>query len=155
VRARRFRIVFVCGLQEGEFPAPGAPEPFLSDERRRELAASAGLRLRASEDTLARERYLFYACISRATELLILSYRSSDEEGNIQLRSPFLADVEDLLAEGWAERRRRRLLADVVWPARLAPTTRELARSQASAAAAIAGEPSVPTRVIGEPALGH
>ena len=40
IRARRFRVVFVCGLQEGEFPRAAAPEPFLSDERRRELAAS-------------------------------------------------------------------------------------------------------------------
>jgi ATP-dependent helicase/DNAse subunit B len=155
VRARRFRIVFVYGLQEGEFPAPGAPEPFLSDERRRELAASAGLRLRASEDALARERYLFYACISRATEQLVLSYRSSDEEGNIELRSPFLADVEDLLAEGWSERRRRRLLADVVWPPELAPTGRELARSRASAGAAVAGEVAVPERRLGQMALAH
>jgi ATP-dependent helicase/DNAse subunit B len=155
VRARRFRAVFVCGLQEGEFPLPGAPEPFLSDERRRELAIASGLRLRASEDALARERYLFYACISRATEQLVLSYRSSDEEGNIELRSPFLADVEDLLADGWAEGRRRRLLADVVWPAELAPTARELSRSQASVGAAQAGEPPAPSRVIGEQALGH
>ncbi len=153
VRARRFRVVFVCGLQEGAFPLPGAPEPFLSDERRRELAASSGLRLRPSEDALARERYLFYACVSRATEQLILSYRSSDEEGNIELRSPFLADVEDLLVEGWAARRRRRLLADVVWPPDAAPTAHELARSLASAGAAAAGEPELTPRVIGERAL--
>ena len=42
IRARRFRAVFVCGLQEGEFPRAGAPEPFLSDERRRELAIALG-----------------------------------------------------------------------------------------------------------------
>ncbi len=155
VRARRFRVVVVSGLQEGEFPAPGSPEPFLSDERRRELAASSGLRLRASEDALARERYLFYACISRATEQLILSYRSSDEEGNIELRSPFLADVEDLLVEGWAEGRRRRLLADVVWPPEIAPTARELARSQASAGAEAAGDIPAPERRLGPVALSH
>ena len=45
VRARRFRVVFVCGLQEGEFPQPARPEPFLSDERRWELAAAGGPRL--------------------------------------------------------------------------------------------------------------
>ena len=60
--------MFVCGLQEGEFPLATAPEPFLSDERRRELAACSGLRLRPRDDALARERYLFYACISRATD---------------------------------------------------------------------------------------
>jgi ATP-dependent helicase/DNAse subunit B len=153
VRARRFRVVFVCGLQEGAFPLPGTPEPFLPDERRRELAAVAGLRLSPSEDVLARERYLFYACVSRATEQLILSYRSSDEEGNIELRSPFIADVEDLLEVGWAEKRRKRMLADVVWAAAEAPTERELTRARAAAAAAISGEPAAPDRVIGAVAL--
>ena len=102
IRARRFRAVLVCGLQENEFPLAAAPEPFLSDELRRELAAAAGLRLRPREDALARERYLFYTSVSRATERVILSYRSSDEEGNLALPSPFLADVAELLDEDWA-----------------------------------------------------
>jgi RecB family exonuclease len=139
IRARRFRAIFVGGLQEGEFPQPGAPEPFLSDERRRELAASAGLVLAPREDALARERYLFYACVSRATEQLVLSYRSSDEEGNLALPSPFIADVAELLVDGWVQRRRRRLLADVVWPAEEAPTARERLRGEAAAARAAAG----------------
>ena len=48
IRARRFRAVFVCGLQEGVFPARPAAEPFLSDEDRRGLAQAAGLRLRCT-----------------------------------------------------------------------------------------------------------
>ena len=95
--------MFVCGLQESEFPLPGAGEPFLSDERRRELALASGLRLRPREDALAGERYLFYAAVSRATERLFLSYRSSDEEGNLALPSPFVADVADLLDRGWRD----------------------------------------------------
>ena len=67
IRARRFRAVLVCGLQENEFPLAPAPEPFLSDELRRELAVCSGLRLRPREDALARERYLFYTSVSRAT----------------------------------------------------------------------------------------
>ena len=47
---------------------------------------------------------------------VVLSYRSSDEEGNLALPSPFIADVAELLEPDWPERRRRRLLADVVWP---------------------------------------
>ncbi|HWF52461.1 MAG TPA: PD-(D/E)XK nuclease family protein [Solirubrobacteraceae bacterium] len=132
IRARRFRAVFVCGLQDGEFPRPPVPEPFLSDERRWELATASGLRLRPREDAVATERYLFYACVSRATESLVLSYRSSDEEGNIAVRSPFVADVAELLVPEWEERRARRLLADVVWPSAVAPTPRELARAQAA-----------------------
>jgi RecB family exonuclease/superfamily I DNA/RNA helicase len=155
IRARRFRAVFVCGLQEGEFPAPSRPEPFLSDEQRWGLAVSSGLRLRLREDTLARERYLFYAAVSRASERVVLSYRSSDEEGNLALPSPFLADVAELLAEDWPQRRERRLLADVVWAPERAPTAAELERALAAAQAPAAGEEPAPERVLGELALGH
>ncbi|MGO9887625.1 MAG: PD-(D/E)XK nuclease family protein [Solirubrobacteraceae bacterium] len=155
IRARRFRAVLVCGLQENEFPLAPAPEPFLSDELRRELAACSGLRLRPREDALARERYLFYTSVSRATEKVVLAYRSSDEEGNLALPSPFLADVSELLAEDWPDRRRRRMLADVVWPADEAPTERELARAHAAALAPLAGEVPSPIGALSEVALEH
>lgn len=135
LRAQRFRAVFVCGLQEGSFPAPGSPEPFLTDDRRLELAARSGVRLRLREDALARERYLFYSCVSRATEDVVVSYRSSDEEGNIELPSPFIDDLAELFTARWRDRRRRRLLADVVWPLEEAPTPRERARAMVSAPA--------------------
>ena len=153
VRARRFRVVFICGLQEGEFPLPSRPEPFLSDERRRELAAASGLRLRPREDSLAAERYLFYAAVSRATERVVLAYRSSDEEGNLALPSPFIADVAELMTPDWPARRRRRLLADVVWDAASAPTARERERSHAAAGAAVAGEEPGTERRLGPGAL--
>ncbi len=155
IRARRFRAVLVCGLQESEFPLAGAPEPFLSDELRRELAACSGLRLRPREDALERERYLFYTSVSRATEQVVLGYRSSDEEGNLALPSPFVADVSELLVDGWADRRRRRMLADVVWPEDDAPTERELARSRAAAAAPLAGDVPSPIGSLSEAALAH
>jgi ATP-dependent helicase/DNAse subunit B len=155
VRARRFRAVFVCGLQEGEFPRPASPEPFLSDERRFELAAAGGPRLRAREDALAAERYLFYAALSRATERVFLAYRSSDEEGNLALPSPFIADVAELLAPDWPARRRRRLLADVVWEPSRAPTERERARALADCGTAPGGEPPARQRVLGAEALSR
>ena len=53
IRARRFRRVFVTGLCEGEFPAAaGRDDPFLGDERRRELALASGLALPPVEDPL-------------------------------------------------------------------------------------------------------
>jgi RecB family exonuclease len=126
----------------------------LPDERRRELNAASGLRLRPREDALARERYLFYSCVSRGSERLVLSWRSSDEEGNIELASPFIADVAELLAPEWFERRRRRLLADVVFDLSEAPTERERAR----AAAATGGRRPVdaaPPQALSQTALGR
>ena len=131
IRARRFDAVFVCGLQEGEFPA-GAVAGAVPARRgppRRSRAAS-GLRLPVREDRLDRERYLFYLCCSRAERLLVLSSRSSDEEGNPQSQSFFVEDVRDLLAPGAAEstplavggdlgarpRRRPRRSSSARWP---------------------------------------
>jgi ATP-dependent helicase/DNAse subunit B len=155
IRARRYRAVFVCGLQEGDFPRPAHPEPFLSDERRRELALCSGLRLRSHEDVLDRERYLFYAAVSRATERVTLSYRSSDEEGNLAVASPFVADVAEVLDGAWVQRRSRRLLGDVVWPQDAAPTARERARAQAALSAPSVGDEAEPDRRLSGVARGR
>ena len=130
IRARRFEVVFCCGLQEGEFPRNASPEPFLSDDDRRAIATASGLVLPVREDRLDRERYLFYVCASRAERLLVLSSRSSDEEGNPQTESYFVDDVRELLADG-AERRTRSL-SEVTWRPEDAPTAAEWDRAHAA-----------------------
>jgi ATP-dependent helicase/DNAse subunit B len=129
IRARRFDAVFVCGLQEGEFPRGGRPEPFLSDDDRRGIAKAAGLVLRVRDDELERERYLFYVAASRAERALFLSSRFSDEEGNPQAASFFLEDVRDLFMP---IEPRRRSLSDVVWKPDEAPTEIEYERAVAA-----------------------
>jgi ATP-dependent helicase/DNAse subunit B len=127
IRARRFDAVFVCGLQEGEFPRPQPVEAFLSDDDRRALAEH-DLRLPPRDDELERERHLFYSCCSRAERLLALSSRFSDEEGNPQVGSFLVEEVKDLFAELPAE---QRTLADVTWPLAQAPTAGEWDRAHA------------------------
>lgn len=134
IRARRFRAVFVCGLQEGDLPQRPQPEPFLDDGDRGQLAIASGLVLPRHEDTLARERSLFYACVSRPEEALFLSFRTSDEEGGPQQPSPFLDDVRALFTDELWTGRGRRLLAEVTWPPAEAPTPHELRRAQAARA---------------------
>src|SRR4029453_17776483 len=63
IRARRVRALFLCGLQEGAFPAPSRPEPFLGDAERRAVNRVSGLRLPLREDALAVERTFFYAAV--------------------------------------------------------------------------------------------
>jgi hypothetical protein len=134
IRARRFRAVFVCGLQEGDLPQRPQPEPFLDDQDRGQLAIASGLMLPRHEDTLSRERSLFYACVSRPEEALFLSFRTSDEEGGPQQPSPFLDDVRALFTDELWDGRGRRLLAEVTWPPAEAPTPHELRRAQAARA---------------------
>ncbi|HKP91782.1 MAG TPA: PD-(D/E)XK nuclease family protein, partial [Thermoleophilaceae bacterium] len=141
IRARRFQALFVCGLQEGEFPRPPRAEPFLSDDERRDLAAATGLLLPLREHRPDRERYLFYACASRAERLLALSWRETDEEGRPLVRSFLVDDVRDALDGDALDRTlRSRPLAQVAWPLDQAPTEAEWRR-----AAALAG-PDVPPR---------
>ena len=95
LRARRVRALFVCGMQEGVFPAPPSP-PLVAEEQRRALAQASGLVLRASPDSLAAERYLLYAFVSRPRERLILSWHTAGEDGAPRPRSLFVDDVCDL-----------------------------------------------------------
>jgi ATP-dependent helicase/DNAse subunit B len=131
IRARRFAAVFVCGLQEGEFPAGGASDPFLSDADRREIAQASGLALPLRENQLERERYLFYVCASRAERLLVLSARVSGEEGEAEQPSFFLDDVARIFP-GLRDAARRRSLADVTWSSEAAPTAAEWERAVAA-----------------------
>jgi ATP-dependent helicase/DNAse subunit B len=143
VRARRFDAVFVCGLQEGEFPAGSASDPFLSDADRREIAKASGLVLPLREDQLERERYLFYVCASRAEGQLVLSARVSGEEGEAEQPSFFLDDVERIFP-GLRAVARRRSLADVTWTPEQAPTEAEWERAVAAQRHAAAPEPVGP-----------
>jgi len=117
LRARRVRALFLCGLQEGVFPASARPEPLLAEEERRRLAETSGLRLGGSRqaDTLAAERYALYAAVSRPQELLVLSWHAADDDGVAQARSLFVDDIVDLFEEGLEERRARRPLGAVGW----------------------------------------
>ncbi|MBA3305609.1 MAG: exodeoxyribonuclease V subunit gamma [Thermoleophilaceae bacterium] len=130
IRARRFHAVIVCGLQEDEFPRRAAPEAFLPDADRRDIARASGLRLPLREDQLERERYLFYVCASRAERELVLSTRYCDEEGNPQASSFFVDDVREALLD-LDEHVRVRSLADVTWPLDEAPTPAEWERAVA------------------------
>ncbi|HMJ35250.1 MAG TPA: PD-(D/E)XK nuclease family protein [Baekduia sp.] len=134
LRARRVRALFCIGLQEGVFPAPTTPEPFLGDDERREINAASGLRLALHEDALHVERLFFYSAVSRPTDLLALSWHAANDEGAPSVRSLLVDDVADLLPEGWADHPRRRELGAAGWLAVGAPTDREAARFAAAAA---------------------
>ncbi len=121
LRARRVRALFVCGLQEGAFPARTRAQPLLSEEERRRLAELSGLLLgdqeaRSPSAQLAAERYLLYAAVSRPEELLVLSWHSSDDDGQSTPRSLFVDDVCDLFEQSLFASRARRALG-AVYPA--------------------------------------
>ncbi len=116
LRARRVRALFVCGLQEGVFPRRSRPLPFLVEEERRRLAELTGLRVGEARDSLADERYLLYAALSRPEERLFLSWHVADDDGDPTSRSLFIDDVCDLFEESLAASRIRRALGTLDGP---------------------------------------
>ncbi len=101
VRARRVRAIYVCGLQEGSFPAAARDGPFFSTEDRAQIARVSGLVLGRFEDGLAAERYLFYATTSRAEARLGLSWHRVGSDGTPSARSSFVDDVRDAFSPGF------------------------------------------------------
>jgi ATP-dependent helicase/nuclease subunit B len=151
IRARRVRALYLCGLQEGVFPRPGRPEPFLGDAERAELNAASGLRLPLREDQLAVERFFFYAAVSRPTDVLALSWHAADDEGEPRVRSLFVDDVLDLLDP--APEVLRRPLGAAGFDAMLAPTGRELLRAELAAQGVARRRAPAPIAPLRDPAV--
>ena len=138
-RARRVAHMFVCSMQDGDFPRRDTGGPLLSDDARRAL----GLPERKKAET--EDRYLFTVCLSRPKRRLWLSWRNADDEGGATSRSPYVDEVRELLApelpEGLEERDEAiaseaggRGLAESVFEVGSAPSERELARARAAIA---------------------
>jgi ATP-dependent helicase/DNAse subunit B len=92
--ARQWRLpfVFVCGLVEKQFPKFHTQDPFFPEAARAQLKQS-GIRVRTAADFEAEERFLFDWAVTRATELLTLSYPQCDARGQQNLRSLYLDGV--------------------------------------------------------------
>ena len=113
LRARRVQVLFLCRMQEGAFPAPARPEPFLGDDERRAINAATGLRLRSHEDALGAERYLLYATVSRPERALFVAWHAADDEAEPAVRSSFVDDLARLFADDPLARARTRDLGAV------------------------------------------
>ncbi len=126
-RTRRFRAVFVLGLEEGAFPRRERVSAFLDDDRRREL----GRRL-DRPDSVSRDRYLFYTACTRASERLYLVREATDEDGSPREASPFWHEATSIFERGDVDAAtRRRSLSELTWPLEAAPTERERLRALA------------------------
>ena len=130
LRARRVRILFACGLQEGVFPAAPRTEPFFGDVEREQIA----------------ERYLFYAAVSRPEERLYLSWHEAGDDGDLRVRSFFVSDVCDLFGPELEARKQTRSLGEVGWPEGGAPSERERLRGEAAAGPPRREAPIAPLR---------
>ena len=108
LRARRVRALFLCGLQEGAFPAPVRPRALLGRGGARSPGRGFGRPPGGRPEGIDAERYLLYAAVSRPTELLTLSWHTAGEDGRAAVPSLFIEDICDLFDHTLRERTVRR-----------------------------------------------
>ncbi len=128
-RARRFAVVAVLGLTEGEFPGHSDPPSLLTPAQRARLDSLGGGGLFVPETN--QEAALFVSALSRAWQLLLLSARDADDGGGEVLPSRFWSLSKELL--GVADRdNETRTLAEVVFGVEAAPSLRHYLRACAA-----------------------
>jgi ATP-dependent helicase/nuclease subunit B len=134
-RTRRFRFVFLLGLEEGVLPRRASGSPFLTDEQRRRLEDQAPGRRLIRADALSRDRYLFYTACTRALSRLYLVREAATDDGRPLEPSSFWEEVRSRFAPSDIERfTTRRPLSALSWQLHLAPTERERLRAVAALA---------------------
>jgi len=92
-RGIQFRILFVLGLNEKEFPRTIYEEPFLRDHVRRSVSEILGNFIPEKLRGFDEERLLFYFLLNAAKEHLYLLYERTDEEGKPRAPSHYLLDI--------------------------------------------------------------
>jgi len=148
-RARRFRAVFLIGLEEGSFPRRSSKHRLLDDEAREQLEQKMTTPPPAEE--LERDRFLFYNACTRAHERLSLVRESASEDGSPRQASPFWEELRELFPAAEVERwTKRRSLSKLVWDeAAQAPNERERLRSLAALASSQPAEARALARANG------
>lgn len=81
IKSHNVKALFVIGVNDGIFPAPGGEEGILSDSERESLK-SAGLELApGARERVFDEQYLIYTTFTRTEKYLRISYPVADNEG--------------------------------------------------------------------------
>ena len=80
-RSNQLKVVFVIGINDGNFPKANRVEGYLNDKDR-DVLANVGIELaKNSMDSLYEEQFNIYRTLTTPEEMLFLSYSSSDKEG--------------------------------------------------------------------------
>ena len=80
-RSRKTKVVFILGLNDGEFPSINKNQGFLDDEDREELKNDGIEIAKGTLENLYDDNFNIYKAFTIAEEKLFLSYSGADSEG--------------------------------------------------------------------------
>ena len=80
-RSNKLKVIFVLGINDGNFPKANRVEGYLNDKDR-QILENAGIELaKDSVDSLYEEQFNIYRTLTTPEEMLFLSYSAADKEG--------------------------------------------------------------------------
>ena len=94
-KQKEYKVVFIAGLVDGEFPRSAREDNVLKDDER-QLLAEYGIVLPLLSERIHYEKYLFYLAVTRATDRLFLTAPHYDEQGAYRMPSPYLHEVRKI-----------------------------------------------------------
>ena len=96
-RTHKVKVVFILGLNDGQFPSINTDEGFFNDENRKDLKEH-GIELASGTiENLYEENFNIYKAFTIAEERLYLSYASSDNSGKSLRPSTLIAKIKKIL----------------------------------------------------------
>ncbi len=95
-RQKEYKVVFLSGLLERQFPVQIREDAVLSDWERRLFNGGGEVQLRERLPRQSLERFLFYLGMTRAHEQLYLTWPRVDLEGHESLPSAYIDEVRSL-----------------------------------------------------------
>ena len=90
---KEYRVVFVAGLLDQVFPKPVTEDPLFKDSERQTLNGKDA-RLQQMSTRHSGERYFFFMAVTRARNLLVMSFPKKDQDARAYLPSIFLEEVQ-------------------------------------------------------------
>lgn len=95
-RAKDIKVIFVVGLNDGVLPSNGIVDSILTEEEQ-EILKKTGIDINnRSNEKLENERFYSYMAMSKATDILFLSYSLSTNEGETLRSSIILERIKKL-----------------------------------------------------------
>ena len=109
------KIVFIIGLNSGEFPKIPRSNGIFSENERKELL-NLKLNLYGSlEDRSLNERFLAYKSLTLASEKLYLSFHSNNISGGLKFPSEIIKNVKQILPNVKVQYENFEFIEDGIW----------------------------------------
>ena len=89
IQAMEYRVLFLGGLVDGEFPRASGHDVFFNDKTRRQLG------LLASEELLHQDRFIFYSLLDSDAQQINLTFPRYEDDRAL-VPSSFVAEVQDV-----------------------------------------------------------